>query len=101
AVDWVPIKDLLFRVSYRHSNRKPHGYQDDQASDPNTDLPVTCTDTTNVSFTDDQRCSRRFDEAARLRYRGDALIQYSPTDKFTLSAFGGTLQDNYNLPGGT
>src|SRR5262249_41383634 len=23
AVDWVPIKDLLFRVSYRHSDRKP------------------------------------------------------------------------------
>jgi hypothetical protein len=100
AIDWVPIRDLLFRVSYRHSNRRPEAYQDDQASDPTTGLPVTCGDTTTVSFTADQRCSRRFDEAARLRYRGDSLIQYSPTDKVTLSAFGGTLQDNYNLPHG-
>jgi len=100
AVDWVPIKDLLFRVSYRHSNRRPGAYQDDQASDPTTGLPVACGDTSTVSFTADQRCSRRFDEAGRLRYRGDGLIQYSPTDKVTLSAFGGTLQDNYNLPRG-
>jgi MtrB/PioB family decaheme-associated outer membrane protein len=101
SVDWVPQKDLLIRVSYRHADRKPDAYQDDQASDPVTGLPVTCVDTTTVSFTADQRCSRRFDEAARLRDRGDGLIQYSPTDKLTFSAFGGTLQDNFNRVGGT
>jgi hypothetical protein len=101
AIDWVPMRDLLFRVSYRHSDRKPDVYQDDLASDPVTEAPVTCTDTTTVSFTEDQRCHRRFDEAARLRNRGDGLVQYSPTDKITFSAFGGTLQDDYNRRGGT
>jgi MtrB/PioB family decaheme-associated outer membrane protein len=101
SVDWVPHKDLLVRVSYRHADRKPDVYQDDNSVDPTTGLDVTCAGMTNVSFTADQRCSRRFDEAARLRDRGDGLIQYSPTDKLTLSAFGGTLQDNFNRIGGT
>lgn len=101
SVDWVPQKDLLVRVSYRHADRKPDAYQDDTVVDPVTGADITCADTTNVSFTADQRCSRRFDEAARLRNRGDALIQYNLTDKVTLSAFGGTLQDNFNRAGGT
>jgi MtrB/PioB family decaheme-associated outer membrane protein len=101
AVDWSPIKDLLFRLSYRHGDRKPDSYQDEFASDPTTDAPVLCSDTTNVSFTADQRCHRRFDEAARLLDRGDGLVQYSPSDKLTLLAFGGTLQSNFNRPGGT
>jgi len=101
AVDWVPTKDLLVRFSYSHADRKPGAYQDDNASDPVTGAAILCSDTTTVSFTADQRCSRRFDEAARLRNRGDSLIQYSPTDKLTLSAFGGTLQDNFNRLGGS
>jgi MtrB/PioB family decaheme-associated outer membrane protein len=101
SVDWVPIKDLLFRASYRHSDRKPDNYQDDNASDPNTGLPVVCSDTANVSFTADQRCHRRFDEAGRLRDRADGLVEYSPTGKITLTAFAGTVQDNYNRAGGT
>jgi MtrB/PioB family decaheme-associated outer membrane protein len=101
AVDWVPIRDLLVRLSYRHSDRKPDAYQDDQASDPTTGVGILCSDTTTVSFTNDQRCSRRFDEAARLLDRADGLVQYSPVDKLTLSAFGGTLQNNFNRPGGT
>jgi hypothetical protein len=101
AGDWVPFKDFLVRLSYRHSDRKPDAYQDDNASDPVTGVGITCGDTTTVSFTSDQRCSRRFDESARLRNRGDGLVQYSPTDKLTLSAFGGTLQDNFNRLGGT
>jgi MtrB/PioB family decaheme-associated outer membrane protein len=101
AVDWVPIKDLLIRVSAQYTDRTPNAYQDDNASDANTGDPVACTDTTDVTFTADQRCHRRFDEAARLEYRGDALVQYSPTDKLTVSAFGGTTQNNYNRAGGT
>ncbi len=101
AVDWVPIKDLLVRLSYRHSDRKPDAYQDDNASDPVTGVGIACADTTTASFTADQRCNRRFDEAARLLNRGDGLVQYSPSDKLTLSAFGGTLQNNFNRPGGT
>jgi len=94
--DWSPLRNFLLRVSYRHSDRKPDSYQDDQASNPATGAPVTCTDTTDVSFTNDQRCHRRFDEAARLQNRGDALLQYTPFDTLTFSAFGGTLQNNYN-----
>jgi MtrB/PioB family decaheme-associated outer membrane protein len=101
AVDWVPFKDLLVRLSYRHSDRKPDAYQDDNASDPVTGVGITCADITTVSFTADQRCSRRFDESARLRNRADGLVQYSLSDKLTLSAFGGTLQDDFNRPGGT
>jgi len=101
AGDWVPFKDLLVRLSYRHSDRKPDVYQDDNATDPVSGADVTCADTTTTSFTADQRCSRRFDESARLLNRGDGLVQYSPSDKLTLSAFGGTLQNNFNRPGGT
>jgi hypothetical protein len=101
SLDWTLFRDLLFRVSYRHGDRKPDNYQDDQVFDPTTGNEVTCTDTTNVSFTNDQRCHRRFDEAARLLDKGDALLQYSPTDKLTVSGFWGTLQDNYNRRGGT
>lgn len=101
AVDWVPIKDLLFRASYRHSDRKPDNYQDELASDPVTGAPVPCSDVTNVNFTGDQRCHRRFDEAARLRDRADGLLQYAPSDKLTFSVFAGTLQNNYNRSGGT
>jgi hypothetical protein len=100
SVDWTPTRDLLLRVSYRHSDRNPDVYQDDQAVDQG-DNAVACTDTTTTFFTADQRCHRRFDEAARLRNRGDALVQYSPTDKMTLTGFFGTVQDNYNRRGGT
>jgi len=95
--DWVPIRDLLIRLSYRHSNRTPDSYQDDQVTNPTTGAEIPCTNTTDVSFTADQRCLRRFDEAARILNRADGLVQYSPSDKLTLSAFGGTLQNNYNL----
>jgi MtrB/PioB family decaheme-associated outer membrane protein len=101
TVDWTPTRDLLFRASYRYSDRNPDVYQDDNASVPGTGAPVPCTDTTNVSFTADQRCLRRFDESARTRNRADGLVEYSPTDKLTLSAFAGTVQDNYNRAGGT
>jgi len=100
AVDVGYWKDLLIRLSYRHSNRKPDAYQDDEATNAAGD-PVPCTDTTTTFFTGDQRCSRRFDEAARIRNRADGLIQYSPLAALTLSAFGGTVQDDYNQPGGT
>lgn len=101
AGDWVPFKDFLVRLSYRHSDRKPDVYQDDNATDPVSGADVTCADTTTTSFTADQRCNRRFDEAARLLNRGDALVQYSPSDKLTVSVFGGTLQNNFNRPGGS
>jgi len=40
-------------------------------------------------------------EAARLRHRGNVELTYSPTDRLSVSGFGGTLQDDYNRRGGT
>ncbi|HEX3354224.1 MAG TPA: MtrB/PioB family decaheme-associated outer membrane protein [Terriglobales bacterium] len=88
AIDSAPRKDLSFRVSYRYSARNPEQYQDDQAAE------------TAGGITNDQIFSRRFDEATRTRNRGDAEIQYSPTDRLSFSGFAGTLQDNFNHQGG-
>ena len=99
SLDWVPTRNLLLRVSYTHSDRNPDNYQSDVVVD-GAGNPVTCTDPTTF-FTTDQRCHRRFDEAARLRHQGDALVQYDLTDRLTVSGFFGTVQDNYNRRGGT
>ncbi|MBZ5539119.1 MAG: MtrB/PioB family outer membrane beta-barrel protein [Acidobacteriia bacterium] len=88
ALDLSPNKDLLFRLSYRHANRKPDFYLDDVSEEISGGIPV------------DSPYARRFDEAARMRNSADGLLQYSPLDKLTLSAFGGTLQDDYNRSGG-
>jgi MtrB/PioB family decaheme-associated outer membrane protein len=100
AVDIAHWKPLLFRLSYRYSVRTPDEYQDDQSTDPATGAPIPC-NSPSLVFTADQRCSRRFDEAHRVRNRADGLIEYSPTEKLSLSAFGGTTQDDYNQAGGT
>jgi hypothetical protein len=100
AVDVAHWKDLLFRLSYRHSVRDPDAYQDDQSSDPATGAPIPC-DSTSVAFTADHRCSRRFDESHRVRNRGDGLIEYDVSDRLSFSAFGGTTQDDYNQRGKT
>lgn len=90
AVDYSPTKDWLFRLSYRHSDRTPDSYLDDASEEISAG-----------NFPADSPLGRRFDESARLRDRADGLVQYNMTDKLTVSAFGGTLQDNYNRPGGT
>ncbi len=87
ALDLVLRKDLSFRLSYRHSDRKPDTYVDDAAIDISGGIP------------DDSPFSRRFDEAARIRDRADAWLEYSPLDSVTITGFGGTVQDNYNLRG--
>jgi MtrB/PioB family decaheme-associated outer membrane protein len=87
AVDSAPRKDLSFRVSYRHSVRDPEQYQD-------TTLDV------GGGITEDQIFTRRFDESTRTRNRGDAQVQYSPTDRLSFSGFGGTMQDDFNHRGG-
>ena len=98
AVDVGFWKDLLVRVSFRHSDRKPDEYRDEaNAEDPATDL--LCTDTSTV-FTEEQRCHRRFDEAARLLNRFDALAQYS-VQKFTFSGGFQTIQQDFNRAGGS
>ncbi len=99
ALDLSPRKDLLFRLAYRRSDRKPDGYQDMAATDPTTDLPVACASTSTV-FTEEQRCHRRFDEAARLLNRADATVQYD-VQKFSFTGGFQTIQTDNNRPGGT
>ena len=95
AVDVAHWKNLLFRLSYRHSVRNPDEYQDDQSSDPATGALIAC-DSSSAAFTADHRCSRRFDESHRVRNRGDGLIEYDVSDRLSFTAFGGTTQDDYN-----
>ena len=98
ALDLSPHKDLSFRFAYRHSDRTPDSYQDMDASDPTTGAAVTCT-STSVVFTADQRCNRRFDEAARLLDRGDASVEYD-LNKFSFDGSFQTIQINNNRQGG-
>jgi MtrB/PioB family decaheme-associated outer membrane protein len=88
AVDMAPRKDLSFRASYRYSARNPESYQDEEA------LVI------GGGITADHALSRRFEEAARTRHRGDVEITYDPTDRLSFSGFAGTLQDDYNHRGG-
>jgi MtrB/PioB family decaheme-associated outer membrane protein len=88
AVDSTVHKDLSFRASYRYSTRNPESYVDGDAQ------------TTAGGITNDSIFSRRFDEAARTRNRGEVEVAYDLTDRLSLSGFGGTLQDNYNHAGG-
>jgi MtrB/PioB family decaheme-associated outer membrane protein len=88
AFDLVPHKDVLFRLSYRHSDRQPEEYLDEESENFTGLFPA------------DRPEARRFDEAARLRDRADILVQYDPTDRLSLSGSFGTVQDNYNRRGG-
>ncbi|HUA13821.1 MAG TPA: MtrB/PioB family decaheme-associated outer membrane protein [Verrucomicrobiae bacterium] len=88
AVDATLTRDLSFRASYRYSSRDPEHYLDDASEEISGGITV------------DSAFNRRFDEAARTRNRSDFELSYSPGDRLSLSAFGGTLQDNYNHPGG-
>jgi len=98
-LDLSPHKDLLFRLAYRHQDRKPNVYQDEAASDPTTGLPVECTSTSRV-FTEEQRCHRRFDEAARVLDRADAMVEYD-VRKFSFDGGFQTIQADSNRLGGT
>jgi hypothetical protein len=78
ALDMHLRKHLLLRVSGRHQNRLPQG-----------GASAYELDTGNVY-------ARMPDQATRVRNRGDASLQWDATQKLSLSAFFGTLQDNYN-----
>ena len=99
TLDFSPTRDLLVRVAGRHQNRTPNEYQDDTASDPITDTAIPCS-STSVVFTPEQRCHRRFDEAARLLDRGEVLIQYD-VRQFTFAGSFATTQSDFNRRGGS
>ncbi|MEO6120314.1 MAG: MtrB/PioB family outer membrane beta-barrel protein [Terriglobales bacterium] len=89
ALDLNPMKDMNFRIGYRRSMRDPKTYDDHFFH------------STTGGVTESQVDSRRFDEAHRIREKVEAQFSYELTDRFGFSAFAGTLQDDYNLPGGT
>jgi MtrB/PioB family decaheme-associated outer membrane protein len=97
AADISPWKELLFRAAYRYSNRTPQDYQDELAEVGGVLIP--CSDTTTTGFTDVQRCSRRFDEAARILNRADLSLQYDFKD-FSFTGSFQTIQADYNRAGG-
>jgi MtrB/PioB family decaheme-associated outer membrane protein len=101
AVDWSPNKDLLFRVAYRHSDRDPEHYEDELSDGIECEAGELAAARAAFEFPDIHPCARRFDEAARLRDRGEISVQYNATDKLSLGGSFTTIQDDYNRPGGT
>jgi hypothetical protein len=98
-VDYSPSRAFLLRVSGRHQDRTPEEYQDEEASDPATGAEIPCTSNSTV-FTAEQRCHRRYDEAARILDRGDVMAQYD----FRQWSFTGsfqTIQQDFNRAGGS
>jgi MtrB/PioB family decaheme-associated outer membrane protein len=98
ALDLVPHKDLLIRFSGRHQDRKPDKYEDEASEGLECDPAALLAARTAGDFPEVQPCSRRFDEAARLLDRVDALVEYS-RDKFTVSAGFQTIQQDFNRRG--
>jgi hypothetical protein len=98
ALDLSPTRDLMFRISGRHQNREPEEYQDETAVDPVSGAEIGCT-ATSVAFTEEQRCHRRFDEAARILNRGDVMVQYD-LGQFSFGGTFQTIQSDFNRPGG-
>ena len=78
ALDMHLQKHLLLRVSARHQNRLPQGGAEAYEADPSN------------------LYARMPDQSTRVRNRGDVSLQWDATQKLSLSAFWGTLQDNYN-----
>jgi hypothetical protein len=100
ALDLSPNKTFLFRASYRHSDRKPDSYEDEDSDGVPCDATALAAARAAFEFPGIHPCARRFDEAGRLRNRGDVLVEYSPWDKLTLSGSFNTTQDDYNRRGG-
>lgn len=86
SLDLIPKKWVLFRTSYRHSNRRPATYEESEFSFPNGEPANSLPDLQDL---------RRFDQAARVRDRGEILLQIDPLSSLSLAASYGTGQNNY------
>jgi MtrB/PioB family decaheme-associated outer membrane protein len=84
SLDLNPNKKTLFRLSYKHAERTPSLYKNNDESYLNGE-----------GGTAQMFAFRRFDEAQRTRDRGEALLQVSPTQTLTFSAVYGTDQNAY------
>ena len=90
--DFNPRNWLLFRASYKHSERNPEEYEANEESFPLGEAPTTLGQIKSL---------RKFDEAARGRHRAEALLQLTPVDQFSFGASYGTTQDSYDATGCT
>ncbi len=86
SLDLNPNKLTLVRISYRRSGRSPNLYLDNVDNFPLG--PELARRQLNLF--------RRFDEAARVRNRGEASVQFSPLQSLSFSSSYGTIQDKYN-----
>ncbi len=78
SLDFNPYSWLLLRGSYKHGDRDPNVY---------------------VGLATDIPSMRKFDEAGRIRHRGEGLLQITPVDPLSFSASYGTTQDAYREKG--
>lgn len=86
AFDVFHVPWFTFRASYRHGERQPEHYEPNEESFPLGEGPTALGQLHDL---------RKFDQAARGRDRGEALVQFDPTDRLSLSGSLGTTQDNY------
>jgi hypothetical protein len=98
AVDLVPRKDLLFRFSARHQDRKPDVYEDEASDGVECDLTILAAARTAGVFPEIHPCGRRFDQSARLLDRVDTLVQFNG-NKLSISGGFQTIQQDFNRRG--
>ncbi len=84
SLDLNPNKLTLLRFSYKHSDRTPELYQNNDESYFNGE-----------GGTAQMFAFRRFDEAQRTRNRGEALLQVTPLPALTFSAVYSTDQNAF------
>ncbi len=86
TLDLNPRKWILFRGSFRHAQRDPQAYVFNEELDPMGEGANA------VPLPDGWRM---FDEAARTRNKADALVEIDATDRLSVTASFGTLQDRF------
>jgi len=90
SLDLNPKNWINLKASYKHAERTPKLYQLNTQS-----YPTACGPTCLAG--DPQLPSMmRYDEAARKRDQADALVEIDPSDRLSLTASYGTLQDRYD-----
>lgn len=82
--DANPKQWFSLRASYQHSERNPQAYLVNQELYPRGGMPVVPTGW------------QMFDEAARSRNRGSALMQVDASDRLSLSGWYDNNQDRYH-----
>ncbi len=85
-LDLNPKKWILFRGSFAHAERNPKAYIFNDELNPKGDEP---------GYVALPAGWRMYDEAARRRNKGSALLEIDPSDRLSLTASYDTLQDRF------